>query len=66
MNDPNPLQTEAQAELSWTAAALNKLKNIPYFARSQARTQIEQMAHSEDAAVVTTKIVEQARSRFGQ
>jgi Proto-chlorophyllide reductase 57 kD subunit len=50
----------------WTAASLAKFKNIPYFVRSQARKQIEQVAQNENATVITTKIVEQAKIEFGQ
>jgi Proto-chlorophyllide reductase 57 kD subunit len=59
----------AEAELEtvgWSAAALAKFRNIPYFVRSQARKQIEQIAHSENASVITAKIVERAKVEFGQ
>lgn len=53
-------------ELKWTAEARQKLKNIPYFVRSQARQRIEQLAREGDLEVVTPEIVEQARLEFGQ
>lgn len=53
-------------ELEWTSAAKAKLKNIPFFVRSQARQRIEQLARSTGQAVVTAELVEQARHEFGQ
>ncbi|MDX1976268.1 MAG: PCP reductase family protein [Pseudanabaenaceae cyanobacterium bins.68] len=50
----------------WTAAARAKLRNVPYFARTQAKKQIEQVAIATQAPLITTKIVEQARLEFGQ
>lgn len=52
--------------LTWTTEAKLKLKNIPYFARSQARQRIEQIARSINTNIVTVEIVEQARLEFGQ
>ena len=52
--------------LQWTPEAKTKLKNIPYFVRSQARQRIEQLAQEADLDVVTAEIVEQARLEFGQ
>lgn len=53
-------------ELRWTPEATTKLKNIPYFVRSQARHRIEQIARDAESDVVTVEFVEQARSEFGQ
>ncbi|MEB3827200.1 PCP reductase family protein [Phormidium sp. CCY1219] len=53
-------------ELEWTPEAKAKLKNIPYFVRSQARQRIEQLTREADRDVVTAEIVEQARLEFGQ
>lgn len=53
-------------KLRWTPQAKVKLKNIPFFARSQARQRIEQLARASDLKVVTEEIVEQARVEFGQ
>lgn len=50
----------------WTAAALAKLRNIPYFVRPQAKRQIEQIAIATQTPIITTKIVEQTRLEFGQ
>ncbi|WP_071518277.1 PCP reductase family protein [Geitlerinema sp. PCC 9228] len=53
-------------ELSWTPEAKAKLKNIPYFVRSQARQRIEQLALEEELEEVTAEIVERTRLEFGQ
>ncbi|MFB2838846.1 PCP reductase family protein [Floridanema evergladense] len=52
--------------LQWSAEAQRKLKNIPFFVRSQARQRIEQLAREAELEVVTPEIVEQARLEFGQ
>lgn len=52
--------------LQWTAEAKAKLKNIPFFARSQAQARIEQLARQAGQQVVTPDLVEQARLEFGQ
>jgi hypothetical protein len=52
--------------LHWTPEAKAKLKNIPYFVRTQARQRIEQLARAAELEVVTVEIVEQARAEFGQ
>jgi Spy/CpxP family protein refolding chaperone len=52
--------------LAWTPEAKAKLKNIPYFVRSQARQRIEHLAREAQLDVVTAEIVEQARAEFGQ
>ncbi len=52
--------------LEWTPSAKAKLKNIPYFVRTQARQRIEQLAREAELDVVTVEIVEQARAEFGQ
>ncbi len=52
--------------LKWTPAAKVKLKNIPFFVRSQARTRIEQLANETEEKIVTVEIVDQARLEFGQ
>ncbi|MGK7919864.1 MAG: PCP reductase family protein [Trichodesmium sp.] len=53
-------------ELQWTPEAQAKLKNIPYFVRTQARKRIEELAREAEQEVVTGEIVEQARLEFGQ
>jgi hypothetical protein len=52
--------------LEWTPEAETKLKNIPFFARAQARQRIEAMAREADLETVTAELVEQARIEFGQ
>ncbi len=52
--------------LDWTPEAKAKLRNIPYFVRSQARVRIEQLAREAGQGVVTVELVEQARLEFGQ
>ncbi|MEB3161364.1 MAG: PCP reductase family protein [Synechocystis sp.] len=55
-----------QESLPWTKEAQQKLKNIPYFARVQARQRIEQLARETDLDEITAELVEQARQEFGQ
>ncbi|MEB3310535.1 MAG: PCP reductase family protein [Snowella sp.] len=52
--------------LRWTPDAKMKLKNIPYFVRTQARQRVEQLARDADLEEVTVELVEQARLEFGQ
>lgn len=53
-------------ELFWTTEAQIKLRKIPYFARTQARQRIEDLTRQYGLEEVTSAIVEQARSEFGQ
>jgi Proto-chlorophyllide reductase 57 kD subunit len=53
-------------ELRWTSEAEAKLKNVPFFARSQARQRIEGIARDSEVMVVTAELVEQVRSSVGQ
>ncbi len=52
--------------LKWTEEAKDKLKNIPFFVRTQAKIRIEQLARQAEQEVVTADLVEQARVEFGQ
>ena len=52
--------------LRWTSEAKEKLQNIPFFVRSQAKARIEQLAREAGQDVVTANLVEQARLEFGQ
>ncbi len=52
--------------LEWTPEAKAKLKNIPFFVRTQARQRIEQLARAAGQEIVTVELVEQARAEFGQ
>jgi hypothetical protein len=53
-------------ELRWTPEAEAKLKNVPFFARSQARQRVEEMARASEITVVTPELVEQVRLTVGQ
>jgi hypothetical protein len=52
--------------LTWTPEAQAKLKNIPFFVRSQARQRIETLTREAGLEQVTVEMVEQARLEFGQ
>lgn len=52
--------------LSWTPSAAQKVKNIPFFVRVQARQRIEDLAREAGADVVTDELVAKARQEFGQ
>ncbi len=52
--------------LEWTPEAEIKLKNVPFFARTQARKRVEQLARKAALDVVTAELLEQARLEFGQ
>ena len=61
------LNTNAYSDrLNWTTQAQQKLLNIPFFVRSQARQKIEEIARDKEQATVTAEIVEQVRLQFGQ
>ncbi|HAC62562.1 MAG TPA: protochlorophyllide oxidoreductase [Cyanothece sp. UBA12306] len=50
----------------WTPEAKMKLKNIPFFVRTQARQRIEELARITGSEEITVEMVEQARLEFGQ
>jgi hypothetical protein len=50
----------------WTGQAKAKLKNIPFFVRTQARQRVESLAREAGLEEVTPELVEQARLEFGQ
>ncbi|MEA5568907.1 PCP reductase family protein [Anabaena sp. UHCC 0399] len=52
--------------LRWTSEAKDKLQNIPFFVRAQAKARIENLARQAGKDVVTADLVEQARAEFGQ
>jgi len=52
--------------LRWDPEATAKLKQIPFFVRTQARDRIEHLARAAELDIVTVEIVEQARLEFGQ
>ncbi|MEO0853320.1 MAG: PCP reductase family protein [Cyanobacteria bacterium J06648_11] len=51
--------------LEWSDEALAKLSSIPFFARSQARQYIEQLARDRDLEEITPEFVDEARKTFG-
>ncbi len=59
-------QFELEDSPRWTTEAQNKLKNIPFFVRTQARQRIEELARAAGSEEVTVEMVEQARLEFGQ
>ncbi|WP_138499633.1 PCP reductase family protein [Nostoc sp. PA-18-2419] len=61
MSDPNFIDA-----LRWTGEAKEKLQNIPFFVRPQAKARIEALARQAQQEVVTGDLVEQARLEFGQ
>jgi hypothetical protein len=61
INDSNFIDT-----LRWTPEAKTKLKNIPFFVRTQAKARVEQLARQAGQDIVTAELVEQARLEFGQ
>ncbi|MEH1837527.1 MAG: PCP reductase family protein [Nostoc sp.] len=60
MSDSNFIET-----LPWTSEAKEKLQNIPFFVRAQARARLEQLAREANQEIVTADLVEQARLEFG-
>ncbi len=59
-------ELQFEDSLRWTQEAQKKLKNIPFFVRTQARQRIEELARAADSDEVTVEMVEQARLEFGQ
>lgn len=58
MNFPGTLQ--------WSREAKAKLRNIPFFVRSQARAKIEEFARKVEQEIITPELMDQARLKFGQ
>ncbi|GAB4210802.1 MAG: PCP reductase family protein [Synechococcales cyanobacterium] len=50
----------------WTPEAEAILRSIPFFARPQARLQIEKLAMEQNCEEITPELVEAARRFFGQ
>ena len=59
-------QLEFEDSPRWTQDAEKKLKNIPFFVRTQARQRIEDLARAANSDEITVEMVEQARLEFGQ
>lgn len=55
----------SSAEFSWTAEALERLANIPEFARPMAKTGIEKFAKDNGLAQIDAQVLEQAKDFFG-
>ncbi|BAW97562.1 hypothetical protein NIES970_25150 [[Synechococcus] sp. NIES-970] len=61
MNYPN-----FSEEIPWTEEAKIKYKNIPFYARSQARQTIEELARTEEVEEITAELVMRAQQKFGK
>jgi hypothetical protein len=61
MNYPN-----FPEEIPWTEEAKTKYKNIPFYARSQARQTIEELAREEEVEEITAELVVRAQQKFGK
>ncbi|WP_287128965.1 protochlorophyllide oxidoreductase [Candidatus Cyanaurora vandensis] len=55
-----------EPELVWTPEALAKLNNVPFFARTQAKSRSEALARARWTTVITVEVIEEARAEFGQ
>lgn len=53
-------------EIPWTEEAKQKYKNIPFYARSQARQTIEELAREEEVEEITAELVIRAQQKFGK
>ncbi len=51
--------------ISWTAEAEAKLKEIPFFVRPAARKKIEKFAQEQGAIEITVDIYALAKKQFG-
>jgi len=58
--------SNSEPDVVWTPEALAKLNNVPFFARTQAKSRSEALARAQWATVVTVDLLEQARVEFGQ
>ena len=52
--------------ISWTAEAEAKLKEIPFFVRPAARKKIEKFAQAEGTVEITLEVYDRAKQQFGQ
>ncbi|WP_309731118.1 PCP reductase family protein [Chamaesiphon sp. OTE_75_metabat_556] len=52
--------------ISWTAEAEAKLKEIPFFVRPAARKKIEKFAQAEGTIEITPEVYDRAKQQFGQ
>ena len=51
--------------ISWTAEAEAKLKEIPFFVRPAARKKIEKFAQAEGLTEITVEVYDLAKQQFG-
>jgi hypothetical protein len=59
---PAPL---AESTLVWEASAEARLENIPSFIRPMARRSIERFAEGRGYTIITTAVMDEARTVFG-
>ena len=52
-------------DISWTAEAEAKLKEIPFFVRPAARKKIEKFAQAQGTSEITVEIYQLAKQQFG-
>jgi Proto-chlorophyllide reductase 57 kD subunit len=52
-------------DISWTAEAEAKLKEIPFFVRPAARKKIEKFAQTQGTSEITVEIYQLAKQQFG-
>jgi hypothetical protein len=52
-------------DISWTAEAEAKLKEIPFFVRPAARKKIEKFAQEQGTREITVEIYQLAKQQFG-
>ena len=51
--------------ISWTAEAEAKLKEIPFFVRPAARKKIEKFAQEQGITEISVEVYDQAKQQFG-
>ena len=59
-----PVDTVAEATISWTHEAEARMSNIPSFVKNMARTAILRYAQEQGHTVITARIVEEATARL--
>ncbi len=65
-SSPDPKSTVPVVSPSWDPEAQAILKQVPFFARNQARRSIEQMAIEEGIELITPAVIKRAQAKFGQ
>lgn len=51
--------------ISWTAEAEAKLKEIPFFVRPAARKKIEKFAQEQGITEISVEVYDRAKQQFG-